>query len=373
MSLRNLQDRYRYGKNVGAKILNEITGRLKSCGEITKELVSCEKYSGVMVIDGKFVPCKEEIKRTEADFVPRSSKRRKIMKGMVWILFVDYHSHDIPEFVSAKSENIDDFSRGFHQLKLLRYPLKVVTCDKNPRLLTSLFYEFPNVLVQYCLKHYLSEIQRYLKILGYRRSVKSIQKKMENLNYDDCAFIRSWSRKKMVRLANQYLQLEYQYEALNDFYETMIDLLYAKSIKQKNSKRRYLEQVFFKIYFPLERSAKYRSRITKVYLQFLEDEKNLFTHLEHPNLDIPYTTNLNEGYNNQIENRIFSIRGFESPKTCEQYGNALILKRRFKKFTDCKGKFKHLNGKSPLEIAGANTSKIKNWIRFSISKKRPKK
>lgn len=350
------------------QILNETLGNLKPCRQITEELVDPKSYLGILVVDGKFVPCKEEIKKTKEDFVPRSKKRRKINNGMVWIPFTDYHTHDIPEFVAGKSENITDFRRGFRSLKLLGYPLKSVTSDKNQRLVGALFTEYKDVLLQYCIKHYLSEIQRKLSILGFRRTIKSIEKKIEDLNYDGCALQRRGSRKKTIRLVNQCLRLCYQYENLNDFYETMIEMLYAKSIKQRDSKRRYLEKTFFKKHFPLEKSKTYRKRILKVYNQFREDEKYLFTSLENQDLDIPRTTNLNEGYNNQLENRIFSIRGFETIKTCEDYGNALILKRRFKKFTDCKKKFKHLNGKSPLEIAGDSTCKIKDWIRFSSKK-----
>lgn len=381
-----MQCRYHQDRNTCSQILNNIIDRFKPCIEITKELIEVEDYSGIIVIDGKFVPCKEKIKeagredkyhsryclrypKTEDDVIPRSKKRRKIKKGFTWMIYTDYPSHDIPELVVGRSENTEDYGTGFKHLKEIGYPLKAITCDKREAIVIALRRYFLQVLVQYCIKHYLAEIQKNLKILNYRRSVKSIINKIEKINYDGCAYLRDNSRKKTIRLVNQLLKLEFQYEIINDFYETLIELLWAESIKQRDSKRRYLENTFFAKYFPLETLKNYQKRIMKVYYRFLEDEKYLFTSLEHPELDIPRTTNINEGYNNQIENRIFSIRGFETIKTCKDYGNALILKRRFRKFTDCKGKFKHLNGKSPLEIAGADTGKIKNWIRFSIKKK----
>lgn len=373
LSLRSLIERYDCDRDTGSKILNEILSNLKPCSQITKELVDPQNYSGNLIVDGKFVPCKEEIKKTEEDFIPRSKKRRKIKNGMVWIPFSDYHSHDIPELITARSENVIDFKRGFESLKLLDYPLVSATMDKNGRAVSALFQVFKDALLQYCIKHYLSEIQRKLSILSFRRTLKSIEKKIEDLNYDGKALLRRRSRQKTIRLINQYLKLDFQYENLNDFYETMVEMLYAKDIKQRDGKKRYLESTFFLKHFPLETSKTYRKRIIKVYEQFKEDERYLFTSLEHPGLNIPKTTNLNEGYNNQLENRIFSIRGFETIKTCKDYGNALILKRRFKKFTDCKKNFKHLNGKSPLEIVGVKTDKIKDWIRFSLSKKRQKK
>ena len=72
----------------------------------------------------------------------------------------------------------------------------------------------------------------------------------------------------------------------------------------------------------------------------------------HPELDIPRTTNLIEGWNSTtMELRISSIRGFKKEKYARNYINAIILKYRFHTFKDCKTKFKKLNGKSPLEIA----------------------
>lgn len=368
ISTRNLKRRYDHGRDTSLRMINNTLRNFKTCHEVTNELVDCTYYAGILVVDGKFVPCKEEIQKTEEGILPRSKKRQKIAHGMVWVPYIDYHTHDIPVFISARSENVTDLRRGFRYLKEVNYPLLSVTADKSPRLLSALYEEYPGVFVQYCIKHYLSEIQRKLNILGFRRTQKRLQTKMTELNYDGYAHVRNKSRRMLIRLINRLLALEYQYEILNDFYETMAGMLCAKTIEQRDSKRRYLENIFFKTYFPLEASQKYKTRIMKVYQQFLCDEPYLFTSLEHPELDIPRTTNLNEGYNNQLENRIFSIRGFETIETCHNYGNALILQRRFKTFTDCKGKFKHLNGKSPLELAGADTNVITSWIRFSMKK-----
>ena len=368
LSLRRLVERYGSNRQDLGKRITKIIGSFKTCGRITKELVVANSYQGILVFDGKFVPCKKDTMIPHDGVLPRSKKRRKIQHGMVWMPYTDYHTHDIPVFIAASSENTYDARLGFKALKELRYPLVSVTCDKSLRLIAAVLAEYPNALIQYCIRHYIVDIQRKLKILNYRRTIKGIANKIDEINYDGHAFIRLSSRSRVVRLVNQMLGLINQYEIINDFYETAIAMLSAKDIRQRNSKRRYLEEIFFKKYFQLEPSKTYRARILKIYQQMRKDKHHLFIHLQHPKLGIPSTTNLNEGYNSQLENRIFSIRGFESIATCACYGNALILKRRFQRFTDCKGKFKHCNGKSPLELAGVDTSKLKNWIRFSIKK-----
>jgi transposase-like protein len=65
---------------------------------------------------------------------------------------------------------------------------------------------------------------------------------------------------------------------------------------------------------------------------------------------IPTTTNLIESFNSHLEARIRPLKGFESFKHAELWLNAYFLRRRTRKFTDCSGKFKKLNGKTSLEI-----------------------
>ncbi len=113
-------------------------------------------------------------------------------------------------------------------------------------------------------------------------------------------------------------------------------------------------------YYPTEHINKVR----KLFTDFRENKKYLINFLKYPHLNIPNTTNLVEGLNSQLESRLVLIRGFETERTADNYINALILKRRFKKFTDCRGKFKSLNKKTPLECAGADISDIRDWLEF---------
>lgn len=64
----------------------------------------------------------------------------------------------------------------------------------------------------------------------------------------------------------------------------------------------------------------------------------------------PITTNMIEGLNSHLEARLFSLRSFQSISHAKLWFNGYILKRRLTKFTDCKGKFRSLNGKTELDM-----------------------
>jgi transposase-like protein len=66
--------------------------------------------------------------------------------------------------------------------------------------------------------------------------------------------------------------------------------------------------------------------------------------------DCPRTTNIIESYNSHFQARLKSIRSFQSFDSAQRWLNAYIIRRRAKKFTDCKKRFKHLNGHAALEL-----------------------
>jgi hypothetical protein len=65
----------------------------------------------------------------------------------------------------------------------------------------------------------------------------------------------------------------------------------------------------------------------------------------------PVTTNLIECFNSHLEARIKALHHFNSFEHAKLWLNRYTLRRRFTKFTDCKGKFKHLNGEISLNMS----------------------
>ena len=104
----------------------------------------------------------------------------------------------------------------------------------------------------------------------------------------------------------------------------------------------------------------YSQDIPHAILAEHEDGMN-WTHF-YPGM--PRTNNVGEGVISHLDEKINRADGYKCHDTCWATMKMLITWYRFKKFTDCRKKNKHKNGKCPLELAGVRTSNI-NWIRFS--------
>jgi transposase-like protein len=65
----------------------------------------------------------------------------------------------------------------------------------------------------------------------------------------------------------------------------------------------------------------------------------------------PNNTNLIELFNSHFNARLKSVKGFKTIEHARLWLNGLLIRRRTKPFTDCSQKFKHLNGKSSLQMS----------------------
>ena len=206
---------------------------------------------------------------------------------------VDYLTHDIPHFELAPSENYQAAIVYFRKLKLINYPLQYLVCDDSEAFKMAARYVYPNVVIQTCLNHY-----------------------KENMRMDLC--IRSKST-----YAQFFLEVESMFNnrlCLPELVQRLAEI-YAKYKEDKNCLRWITDLMTRK------------SELT-AYHQFD---------------NVPNTTNLIECYNSHLEARLRVLRGFENYHSAKLFINGYILRRRLKNFTDCKNKFKHLNGKCSLE------------------------
>jgi transposase-like protein len=76
----------------------------------------------------------------------------------------------------------------------------------------------------------------------------------------------------------------------------------------------------------------------------------------------PQTTNLIEAYNKHLKARVKPLQGFQTFQHADLWINGYILKRRTTPFTDCKGKFRKLNGHSSLELALQDNKTMPNFF-----------
>lgn len=336
-------------------------------------IINPQYHDGILLVDGKYIPVKklnDDTKYSKINgFIPKSRKRGKTKGGLVVMPFMDYKTHDIPVCIIASSENMFDIAEGFKKLKEIKYDLKVIVCDESMGEIAQVAKRFyPNVIIQTCLLHYVKNINREFRIDGIKRTMKKLERQLAKIG--DSIFIptRHLDIKKALEITNTLADLEFEYDYLIGFQSIFNQIFWKVETKKQlmEAEKRlnfFINKIDFKAY-------QHSTRIKRRYNDYYKKIDKLTAFIKYSELDIPKTTNLIEGFNSTtLELRLTSIRGFEKEETARKYVNALILKYRFHKFTDCKGKFKNLNGKSPLEITEPlNQLKFNfhtnNWIKF---------
>ena len=97
-------------------------------------------------------------------------------------------------------------------------------------------------------------------------------------------------------------------------------------------------------------------RCVSVMIDIQRRHEHLFAYQNLKGL--PITNNLIECYNSHLQGRLKTIKGFQSFTHAKSWLNGYFIQRRMKKFTDCSGKFKNLNGKSSLQLTQIKNPKI---------------
>lgn len=378
LSYRRLEERRKTPKKKLCSAVNNEVAEFQENWQVTEYFQDSLKYSGNHVLDGKYIPVKEVVvvRGELGGKIPRSQKRRKVLRGQVLAWGADYDSHDIPHCEFGASENFRIFNAYFGRLKTLGYPLKSLTVDDQGDMIAAALKHFPSCVIELCHKHYLAKINRILGVKNILVKIKAREKKLKKIfdQFADTVIPRGrvYACSLAITFTNEIAELEFTYELILDFYVAMIGILNSKDYTTAEKRITSVENHFLPKRLRLDFPRAHKSLVKKIMDDFNERKQYLFNHLKFPDLHIPHTTNLMEGYNSQLESRLGSIRGFETTDTAKNYLNAWIIKRRFTKFTDCKPPFKHLNGQTPLQCAGADISPIKNWMK-TFRKRPPKK
>ncbi len=213
-----------------------------------------------------------------------------------WVLLwgMDYFKHDIPVILVAPSESYQAWSKYFIYYRIInRYP-QLVVCDDNQNLKLGALQNFPGVKIQTCFNHFKENIRRDLRVRS------------------DDTYV------PFMRRVEQVFKVKRSDEDMDRRLRTLFDDYREDPIAVSI----------------LTRIAKYRPELTG-YRKVSAS---------------PITTNLMEGLNGHLEARLVALRSFQSPRYAKLWLNGYVLKRRYTKYTDCKGKFKHLNGKRGLDL-----------------------
>jgi len=249
----------------------------------------CNRWSGRLVIDGKYV------------------KVKGYEKKIPFIYGIDYLTHDIPVGLLAPSENYFAYAKLFSLLKSINYPLQLTVADENAPLEKALFISYPRAKLQLCHNHYLENIRESLLV----RTEEEFQGFFFRLRQTFRAEIISRKRQTLFHDI-------YQDYVLDQVREQEKEMLKAIMID-----------------------------IQRKYNKLFAYENNGNDYFPHS----PQTTNIVESYNSHLQGRLKSIKGFESFYSAKRFLNAWLIRRRTKTLTDCNKRFKHLNGFAPLQMS----------------------
>jgi len=213
-----------------------------------------------------------------------------------WVLLwgIDYFHHDIPVILVAPSEGYQPWSKFFYYFRIITHYPDLVVCDDNINLKMAARKHFPAVHIQTCFNHFKENIRRELRVRS-EDTYKSFMHRIEEvlttkLNDADM-------NKRLGALYGQW-----QHDPV------------AVSV--------------------LTNIQRYRSELTG-YRGFS---------------GAPVTTNMIEGMNSHLESRLQALRSFQSVSYAKLWMNGYVLKRRYTAYTDCRGKFRSLNGKSGVQL-----------------------
>lgn len=139
ISFRSLARIHQCGTATAYRRVAQGLGELPTCIDVTRWY--CQKFQGVLLVDGKYVTVK------------RYDRKIPVLYG------VDYQSHDIPHYRLCRSEDYLSCKRFFESLKLTDYPLQAVVCDDNKNIYQAARYVFPKVVIQLCHVHFLRNVE----------------------------------------------------------------------------------------------------------------------------------------------------------------------------------------------------------------------
>ena len=213
-----------------------------------------------------------------------------------WVLLwgVDYFRHDMPIMLVAPAESYHTWSKFFFYFRIIQHYPQLLVCDDNTNLKMAARQHFPAVRIQTCFNHFKENIRRDLKVRS-----------------DD-------TYKPFMRRIEDVLTEKLSDDAMN--------------------------RTLFALYRDFQKDPVALSVLTNIerYRAELTGYRGVS--------GSPVTTNIIEGLNSHLEARLQAIRSFQSVSYAKLWLNGYVLKRKYTVYTDCRGKFRSLNGKSGVQL-----------------------
>jgi hypothetical protein len=297
-SLRALGRRHGASRTRVMKIVHRAARGVPTSFEIAQRFRPL--WSGILVVDGKYVRVFDPLS-AKLDRRALSEEERRRLNLKVWLCGIDAMTGDLPHYSLADEETKIDLVLFFRALKKIGYVLRVLVCDGNDHILEAARHVYgEGFLVQRCTRHFLEGLRR--------------------------------------KAAEAGLSGEPATSALIALIQAIVE---ARTLEEAATRRTAL------------RAKRLRHPFHRQIVAELERQlPTLATHLLHPGLFIPHTTNEIENLFRQLNLRLRSLGRFGRFRYANDYLNAWAFWRRTTPFTDCRGIRRKRNGKSPLELAG---------------------
>lgn len=305
--------RYKHSKNTITKIIHEVIKNAATSSGIATKLKP--NWSGTLIVDGKFIKAFDWYVKTLKEKHNLQEGELRALHRKVWLCGIDYETGDLPHYCLADSENRIDLILFFQQLQKNGYILQNLVSDGSPEIPHAARKVYgDNFIFQLCTRHFLEGLKGLMIGKEIEQNISKTEALIKNIQ----------------------------------------EIIQAKTLKIAKEK---LEALRTEKHF-------YKTNIQKIiFQQFKKKFNSLMSHLYYPERNIPHTNNDIENLFRQLNLNIKSIGRFNKFWNAHYYLNAWALKRRFTKFTDCKGWRKYRNGKAPLELAGCDIKDL-DYLKF---------
>lgn len=227
---------------------------------------------------------------------------------------LDVGTRDVP-CAGVGREGYASYLQLFQQLKAVKYPLRGITSDGDGAIVRAAAATFGKVIHQRCTVHFGRNVDELLE--PHYATFPQLPTEYERFQKTYAAFVTAPTWEK----AKGWLQVMLHYPSFQRPHFQAARQLFLKTLPQ-------IIQAFF-----------------------------------HP--DMPRTNNLIENLFSFLDRRITPMDHFKSPDTARAMVKLLILYYRFHQFSTPSKAYRHIKGKSPLQLAGVHTAAL-NWLSVGI-------
>ncbi len=229
----------------------------------------------------------------------------------VALVAVDLVTQDVVDAVLAEHEDYQSIRALLIEVKdEIGYEPKEAVIDLDPAWNEAVSDVFPGTVIQLCVVHFERVVDR---ILPKRK--------------------RTPEQEELKELVRKVLYAKSRDAAE----EAMGEMLEARRSK------RFVGSKATHIVVSLIRNFKFLTAHFGVKIRFRDN-------------------NITEGVNDKLQMKLFLIRGFKKEESARNTLKLIVMHYRFNPFSSCKNR--ENNGKSPLNLAGVDTSRL-DWVVYS--------